>query len=89
MSFVLAWLAVNSLEIASSLEKFSRVPSYCDMAMISKDCRIACILFIAELSSSGDSSIACGQSDVKHKEFQTWFCWCHFSLVCLPCTKEL
>ena len=65
----MARLAVNRLKIVSCLEKFSRVPSYCDMAMISKDCHIACILFIAELSSVGDFSIACGQGDVKHKQF--------------------
>ena len=62
------------LEIVSCLEKFFGAPSYCDMTMISKDCRIAYILFIAEFSSYGDSSIACGQRDVKHKESQTWFC---------------
>ena len=50
----MARLAVNRLKIVSCLEKFSRVPSYCDMAIISKDCRIAYILFVAELSSSGD-----------------------------------
>ena len=59
MSFVLAWLAVNRWKIVSCLEKFSRVLSYCVIAMIFKDYRIAYVLFIAELSSSSDSSIAC------------------------------